>query len=81
MAKVVNVYHHHRKALVFQHVSELNFVQDAAELAKNLTLLRQRSWRLQQRMEELNERVQQQAEELWRAEVMVWEVAFWWTWT
>nr|XP_049617841.1 fibrinogen alpha chain [Syngnathus scovelli] len=70
-AKVVNVYRHHRKALVFQHVSELKFVQDAAELAKNLTLLRQRSWRLQQRMDELNERVQQQVEELWRAEVDV----------
>ncbi|XP_077401504.1 fibrinogen alpha chain-like isoform X2 [Vanacampus margaritifer] len=71
MAKVVNVYRHHRRVLVIQHVSELKFVQDAAELAKNLTSLRQRSWQLRQRLEELNERVQRQVEELWRAEVDV----------
>lgn len=50
-------------------VSELKFVQDAAELARNLTTLRQRSWRRRQRLEELKERVRQQMEELWRAEV------------
>ncbi|XP_019711536.1 fibrinogen alpha chain [Hippocampus comes] len=71
MAKVANVYRQHRRVLVIQHVSELKFVQDAAELARNLTTLRQRSGRQRQRLEELKERVRRQVEELWRAEVDV----------
>ncbi|XP_061620033.1 fibrinogen alpha chain [Phyllopteryx taeniolatus] len=71
MAKVAKVYRHHRRILVIQHVSELKFVQDAVELARNLTSLRQRSLRLRWKLEELNERVQRQVEELWRAEVDV----------
>ncbi|XP_077357504.1 fibrinogen alpha chain [Festucalex cinctus] len=71
MAKVADVYRHHRRVLVIQHVSELKFVRDAAELARNLTSFRQRSRRLQQRLDELNERVRRQVEELWRAEVDV----------
>ncbi|XP_057710333.1 fibrinogen alpha chain isoform X2 [Corythoichthys intestinalis] len=71
MAKVADVYRRHRKVLVIRHVSELKLVQDGAQLARKLTSLRQRSLRLQRRLKQLNERVRQQVEELWRAEVDV----------
>ncbi|XP_061664967.1 uncharacterized protein LOC133494811 isoform X2 [Syngnathoides biaculeatus] len=71
VAKVADVYRHHRRALVVQHVSELKFAQDAGELARKLTSLRRRSRRLRRRLGELSERARRQVEELWRAEVDV----------
>ncbi|XP_077598169.1 fibrinogen alpha chain [Stigmatopora nigra] len=71
MSRVADVYRRHRRNLVIRHVSEQKSVRDGTLLARKLTALRQRSMRLQRRLDQLKERVCGQVEALWRAQVDV----------
>lgn len=69
MKAMTHVYSHNRKVIVNRYMSDLKFVEQAERLAKNLTILRDRSSTLSEQLEEMNNQVQKQIQDLYRAEV------------
>lgn len=69
MKAMTHVYGHNRRVIVNRYMSDLKFVEQAERLAKNLTILRDRSSMLSKQLEEMNHQVQKQVQDLYRAEV------------
>ncbi|KAI3375880.1 hypothetical protein L3Q82_003758 [Scortum barcoo] len=69
MAATTHIYNYNRRVIVGRYMSELKFVDHAEGLAWKLTLLRNQSSRLSQKLDELQRNVQKQIEELYRTEV------------
>ncbi|XP_039996714.1 fibrinogen alpha chain-like [Xiphias gladius] len=69
MAEMTHVYNSNRRVVVNRYMSELKFVEHAEDLARNLTRLVNRSSSLSQQLEELDSKVKEQIEDLYRTEV------------
>ncbi|XP_075891385.1 fibrinogen alpha chain [Nelusetta ayraudi] len=69
MTLVTDIYKKNRQVLVKRHMSELNFVEQAQRLSRNLTSLQKYSSRMSQKLEAVHHQVLQQLEELYRTEV------------
>ncbi|XP_056225452.1 fibrinogen alpha chain [Seriola aureovittata] len=69
MTVMTHIYNSNRRVIVNRYMSELKFVERAEGLAGNLTSLRKRSSSLSQRLKELHGNIQEQIDDLYRAEV------------
>ncbi|XP_073331502.1 fibrinogen alpha chain [Pagrus major] len=69
MKAMTHIYSYNRRVIVNRYTSELKFVEQAEGLAKNLTSLQKRSFRLSQELDELRRNAQKQLEDLYRTEV------------
>ncbi|XP_060890004.1 fibrinogen alpha chain isoform X1 [Labrus mixtus] len=69
MKAMTHIYSHNRRVIINKYMSELKFVEHTEGLARNFSLLLKKSSRLSKQLEELNHKVKEQLDEMYRTEV------------